>query len=59
MLPVLFMYKKETIYGHFLICYLSLFLLSVLEIKVFKKAVNSYDLINFMRDFHFMKDRIV
>lgn len=43
--------KKETIYGHFLICYLSLFLLRVLEIKVFKNAVNSYDLINFMRDF--------
>lgn len=43
--------KKETIYGHFLICYLSLFLLRVLEIKVFKNAVNSYDLISFMRDF--------
>ena len=28
--------KKETIYGHFLICYLSLFLLRVLEIKVFR-----------------------
>ena len=43
--------KKETIYGHFLICYLSLFLLRVLEIKVFKNAVNSYDLIEFIRDF--------
>lgn len=43
--------KKETIYGHFLICYLSLFLLRVLEIKCFKNEVNSYDLINFMRDF--------
>ncbi|MCD7712594.1 MAG: IS1634 family transposase [Firmicutes bacterium] len=43
--------KKETIYGHFLICYLSLFLLRVLEIKVFKNKINSYDLINFMRDF--------
>ena len=43
--------KKETIYGHFLICYLSLFLLRVLEIKVFKKQINSYDLINFIRDF--------
>lgn len=43
--------KKETIYGHFLICYLSLFLLRVLEIKCFKNKVNSYDLINFMRDF--------
>lgn len=43
--------KKETIYGHFLICYLSLFLLRVMEIKCFKNGVSSYDLINFMRDF--------
>ena len=43
--------KKETIYGHFLVCYLSLFLLRVLEIKVFKNKINSYDLIRFMRDF--------
>jgi len=43
--------KKETIYGHFLICYLSLFLLRILEIKIFKNKVNSYDLIHFMRDF--------
>ena len=35
----------------FLICYLSLFLLRVLEIKCFKNKINSYDLINFMRDF--------
>ena len=43
--------KKETIYGHFLICYLALFLLRIMEIKCFKNTVNSYDLINFMRDF--------
>ena len=43
--------KKKTIYGHFLICYLSLFLLRIMEIKCFKSKVNSYDLINFMRDF--------
>ena len=43
--------KKETIYGHFLICYLSLFLLRVLEIKCFKNKASSYDLIHFMRDF--------
>ena len=43
--------KKETIYAHFLICYLSLFLLRVMEIKCFKNKVNSYDLVNFMRDF--------
>ena len=43
--------KKETIYGHFLICYLSLFLLRVMEIKCFKNEINTYDLVNFMRDF--------
>lgn len=50
-----YMQKKETIYGHFLICYLSLFLLRVLEIKVFKNEINSYDLIHFMRDFRIVK----
>lgn len=47
--------KKETIYGHFLICYLSLFLLRVLEIKVFKNKINSYDLLHFMRDFRIVR----
>src|SRR5699024_9404822 len=49
--------KKETIYGHFLICYLSLFLLRVLEIKVFKQEISSYDLIRFIRDFRVVKGR--
>ena len=43
--------KKETIYGHFLICYLSLFLLRVLELKCFKGEVSTFDLIEFIRDF--------
>jgi transposase len=47
--------KKETIYGHFLICYLSLFLLRVLEIKCFGNQVNAYDLIDFARDFRIVK----
>ena len=47
--------KKETIYGHFLICYLSLFLLRVMEIKCFHNQVNSYDLVNFMRDFRIVE----
>ena len=47
----IYVHKKETIYGHFLICYLSLFLLRILEIKCFKNEINSYDLVNFMRDF--------
>lgn len=51
----IYVQKKETIYGHFLICYLSLFLLRVLEIKVFKNEINSYDLIRFIRDFRVVK----
>ena len=47
--------KKETIYGHFLICYLSLFLLRVLEIKCFNSKINAYDLIEFARDFRLVK----
>ena len=50
-----YLQKKETIYGHFLVCYLSLFLLRVLEIKVFKNRINSYDLIHFMRDFRIVE----
>jgi len=47
--------KQETIYGHFLICYLSLFLLRVLEIKCFESQVNAYDLIDFARDFRIVR----
>lgn len=47
--------KRETIYGHFLICYLSLFLLRVLEIKCFNGKVNSYDIVNFIRDFRIVE----
>ena len=43
--------KKETIYGHFLICYLSLFLLRVLEIKCFEGKISAFDIVNFIRDF--------
>lgn len=50
-----YLQKKETIYGHFLICYLSLFLLRILELKCFKGKVNTYDIINFIRDFNIVK----
>ena len=47
--------KRETIYGHFLICYLGLFLLRVLEIKCFENQINAYDLIDFARDFRIVR----
>ena len=52
-----YLQKRETIYGHFLICYLSLFLLRILEIKVFDHKINTYDLIHFMRDFKIVKQK--
>lgn len=47
--------KEDIIYGHFLISYLSLFLLCVLEIKCFKNKVNADDIIEFIRDFRVAK----
>ena len=47
--------KKETIYGHFLICYLSLFLLRILEFKCFGSKVNSSEIVRFIRDFRIAK----
>ena len=49
--------KKKQILWQFLICYLSLFLLRVFRIKVFKNEINSYDLISFMRDFRGAKGK--
>ena len=50
-----FVQKKETIYGHFLVCYLALFLIRVLEIWCFNNTVSAYDLIAFIRDFRVVK----
>lgn len=50
-----YLQKQNSIYGHFLICYLSLFLLRVLEIKCFKHEMSTYDIIHFIRDFRVVK----
>ena len=41
----------ESIYGHFLICYLSLLILRLLEFKVFNNELNSYDIIDFVKNY--------
>lgn len=46
---------KESIYGHFLICFLSLLLLRILEFKIFKNKVNSYEIIKYIRSFNIAK----
>lgn len=50
-----YLQKKESIYGHFLICYISLLILRYLEIKKFKEQVNVQTLIRFMREYQLFK----
>lgn len=47
-----YLQNKESIYGHFLICYLSLFCLRVLQKKIFNDELNSNDIFNFIRQFN-------
>ena len=49
--------KRETIYGHFLVCYLALFLLRVLEIKYFDNQISAYELIDFIRNFRVARSK--
>ena len=51
-----YLQKKESIYGHFLICYLSLFLLRVLELNVFNNKINVNGLIEFIRTYKITKE---
>jgi len=50
-----YLQKKESIYGHFLICYLALVILRLLEFKVFKGKLNTYEIIDFIRDYSVTK----
>lgn len=47
-----FLQTKESIYGHFLVCYYALTILRLLEIKVFNDVLPVSSIINFIRDFN-------
>ena len=47
-----YLQTKESIYGHFLICYLALTTLRLLEFKVFKEKIPTSRLIEFIRNFY-------
>ena len=49
--------KQNTIYGHFLICYLSVFLLRILQIKKFKDKIHANQIIDFIRSFIVLKEK--
>lgn len=46
-----FLRKEESIYGHFLICYLSLVILRLLELKVFNDELPISRIIEFIRNY--------
>ncbi len=46
-----FLQKKESIYGHFTICYLTLTILRLLELKVFKGKLSTSQLVDFIRNY--------
>ena len=51
-----YLQKKESIYGHFLICYLALVILRLLELKIFNNEISVSKLISFIRDFNITSD---
>lgn len=49
--------KQENIYGHFLICYLSIFVLRILQIKKFNDKMHANQIIDFIRSFIVLKEK--
>ena len=50
-----YLQKRESIYGHFLICYYAITLLRLLEEKVYKNVFSAYELISLIRGFKLFK----
>ena len=50
-----YLQKRESIYGHFLICYYAITLLRLLEEKVYKDKFSTYELIDLIRGFKLLK----
>lgn len=46
-----FLQKEESIYGHFLICYLSLVILRLLELKIFHDELPVNQIVEFIRNY--------
>ena len=47
--------KKETIYGHFLVCYTSLLILRLIELKLFNDQISMDKILDFIRNFQLVK----
>ncbi len=51
-----YLQRKDSIYGHFLICYLAVFALRVLQIKEFKDEIHTNEIISFVRNLKVLKN---
>lgn len=49
--------KQNTIYGHFLICYISVFILRILQIKKFNDEIHTNQIRNFIKSFIVLKEK--
>ena len=47
-----YLQKQDSIYGHFLICYIALLILRLIELKVFNDELSINQLVQFIRDFN-------
>lgn len=52
-----YLQKENSIYGHFLICYLSVFIIRVLQIKKFEDKIHANKIIDFCRNFNVVKNK--
>src|SRR5690606_19338282 len=50
-----YLQKTASIHGHFLVCYLSVLLIRLLQFKVLKNKYSTERLINFIREFRIVK----
>ena len=51
-----YLQRRDSIYGHFLICYLAVFALRVLQIKEFKDEIHTNEIISFVRNLKVLKN---
>lgn len=51
-----YLQRQESIYGHFLICYLAVFALRVLQIKEFRDEIHTNEIISFVRNLRVLKN---
>lgn len=51
-----YLQRQDSIYGHFLICYLAVFALRVLQIKEFKDEIHTNEIISFVRNLKVLKN---